>query len=307
MRALVLWLQGFPAWLRVGLSSLLQAAPFYGAALLRGHVGAVAAQSSVPALVADGLVVTLVLTAVLSVRGYFMAVQREVHKLSESRQAALSRAHHLVDRIVSHNIVDIDDDASAETTMLFGSARRLSRVVQAVYDLFEGAYGGSGESAVSFEATFMTRSYCDGFITIPAYANRDARAPVSLQQRQSNPRLYEQTVCAQIYRQQSPVPCYVEDTEKDPGYNSLYEGQKRRIRSCVVYPVRDARNRLLGTLVVHCDKPGFFSVADERYWNALLELFSKRLAYEKAKMDRLSMERRSGKTSVSLNLPDLPF
>jgi hypothetical protein len=254
------------------------------------------------------VVVVVLLAMVLAVKEYFEAVRRELTAESERRRATLARAHDLAERIASRSLAEITDpEASPDSVLLFGSKQRLAQMVQAVYDLFEGAYGGAGASAISFEATFMALSYKDGYITIPAHANRDARAPVSLQHREQQPDLYDKSVSAVVLQQTPASVQIIEDTETDPRYSSLYEGQKKRIKSTVVYPVRDGQNRALGTLVVHCDKRGFFLQSDESYWTSLLEVFAKRLAYEKAKMDRLSALMRAGLQEVNVRLPPPPF
>jgi GAF domain-containing protein len=307
MRRFVRFFDSLPSSWRILLSAVAQATPFYVTALLRYHIGEVAKRASVPVLLTDAGVVVVVLAAILAVRGYFEAVRREAAAVSEHRRTTLARAHDLVERLVSLSLADITGaTTSPETDMLFSSRDRLMRIVQAAYDLLEGAFRDGLEPAIGFEATFMTKSYRDGFITIPAYANRDGRAPVSLQLREHNPKLYEQTVTALVYQAASPSIRIVEDTEKDPGVNSLYEGQKRRIKSMLVFPVRDGENRLLGTLVVHCDRPGFFKNEDEKFWTVLLEVFAKRLAHEKAKMDRVVQLAAVG-PRVEVVVPELPF
>lgn len=301
-------LDALPHWLQVVLSASMQAGPFYAAALLSKHIESVAAQASVPAVLADAAVVVVLLTLVLAVRAYFDAVRREANANAEKRRAVIARAHDLVDRIVAQSLAELSDaSGAADAALLFGSRTALNRIIQAVYELFEGAFGGGGDASVNFEATFMARSYRDGLLTIPAHANKDARAPVSLQQRERNPKIYEQTVSALVHQQESPSPRLIADTERDPAYNALYEGQKRRIRSSIVYPVRNAANGILGTIVVHCDKAGFFDPADEKYWTSVLEVFSKRVAVEKAKMDRLMTRRESGEARVEVVVPESPF
>jgi GAF domain-containing protein len=78
----------------------------------------------------------------------------------------------------------------------------------------------------------------------------------------------------------------VEDTAlPSERYQELYPGQKERIRSSVVYPALDDDNGILGTLVVHCNRTGFFKRRDERFWRELLETFAVRLALQKSRLD----------------------
>jgi GAF domain-containing protein len=309
MRNMVRWFDALPPLWSTILSAFGQAAPFYAAALLRHSISEIAKQASLPALAVHASVVVILLTLVLAVRGYFGAIRRDLHQQAEKKRALLERAHDIVDRIVSESLSEIADahNDTAGIEILFSSKRHLTRIVKGVYELFEGGFGtGDPEGGISFETTFMTKSYRDHNITIPAYANRDGRAPHSLTMRDSNIGIYENTVSASVYKDQCPVVKIVEDTEATPTYSALYDGQKKRIQSTIVYPVRDAQNRLLGTLVVHCDKKRFFRTCDERDWARVLEIFSKRLAHEKSKMDRAA--RLHGTTgSESLKIPELPF
>ena len=74
------------------------------------------------------------------------------------------------------------------------SLHNIKLLVEYLYALFESNYGQSEEleRRINFEVTFMTKSFIDGNITIPAYANRDKRAPISMAKRQNIPdnRLY---------------------------------------------------------------------------------------------------------------------
>jgi hypothetical protein len=134
----------------------------------------------------------------------------------------------------------------------------------------------------------MTKSYIDGFITIPAAANRDGRQPRSMVLRAKNPVIYDDTVTAQVYEETRPRPHIIADTEGEgEDYAELYDDQKERIQSSIIYPVLSDTHELLGTLVVHCNKKDFFSSADARYWTDLLEVFEKRLALIKKRMDWL--------------------
>jgi len=37
---------------------------------------------------------------------------------------------------------------------------------------------------------------------------------------------------------------------------------------------------------MHCDKPRFFVLSDLKFWRELLEIFAKRIALEKLRLDR---------------------
>ena len=67
----------------------------------------------------------------------------------------------------------------------------------------------------------------------------------------------------------------------------MYAGQLDRIKSSVVYPVLSDKSELLGTVVIHCNRAGFFRTAEERFWTKLIEPYAKRIALEKIKFDYL--------------------
>jgi GAF domain-containing protein len=161
-------------------------------------------------------------------------------------------------------------------------------LVQAAYDALTANFGQAErfDERIDFEATFMTKSYLDEEITIAAWANRADRKPTSMQQRASNPKVYERTVTADVYHADRPGMQIVEDTSaSESGYAELYAGQKQRIKSSVVYPVLSSEYELLGTLVLHCDHPCFFAWRDEKFWRTFCEVFATRLALAKLQLD----------------------
>jgi GAF domain-containing protein len=138
---------------------------------------------------------------------------------------------------------------------------------------------------VEFEVTFMTTSIQDGEITIAAWANRDARAPKSLAERKGDPTRYHGTETDRLYQDPNRSPRIISSTSTED-YKELYPGQKRRIRSTIVYPVVDEAFALQGTIVVHCDEEGFFDSASEKLWRELLEPYTKRLALARLGADK---------------------
>lgn len=174
--------------------------------------------------------------------------------------------------------------------VLTGGTAAIQNIISLAYQLFESRYGAShlSEERIDFEVTFMCRSYRDGEITIPASANRARRAPRSMSDRIANPKLYERTVTAQIYKASHPRTWIVADTSAaHDAYAELYEGQKERIKSCIVHPVFSPGNVLLGTLVVHCNRADFFTEGHRKFWIELLEVFSRAIALEKGVLDSL--------------------
>ncbi len=180
-----------------------------------------------------------------------------------------------------------------QATQLFETAvasmDHIKAVVEELQAVMESQFSGAFDDPIDFEVTFMTRSFHDGKITIYAWQNRDRRAPISLNERNStNPDIYASTVTAEVYQAARPQMRIVEDTGSPTASNTyvaLYQGQLERIKSSVVYPVLSDRNEILGTLVVHCNRSGFFRMKDARFWRQLLEIYAKRVAYEKICLD----------------------
>ena len=158
-----------------------------------------------------------------------------------------------------------------------------------LHGVLESRYGESEkiDGRIDFETSLFSRSYQDSNLTIVAWANRHGRAPTSMRLRLKDPNIYDKTVAAHLYRQDSPLMDLIPDTSADSKYVSLYDRQEERIRSTIVFPVLSASNKLLGVLVVHCNRTGFFRTEEARWWQELLEIFAKRSARELIRVQHL--------------------
>jgi hypothetical protein len=245
-------------------------------------------------------------TIVLFVAGRFKTARAELRAQKEIERNAIASAHAHCDRVLSAVISRIVPHSSpAEFIDIYcGSLWAIRKYVKAAYLTFENIYGNGSDPMQrnNFEFTFMTMSYKDKKITIPASENRDSRHPRSMVLRADDPDIYKNTETAKIYHAPRPEPIIVSDTKTFPNYAELYPGELTRLRSSIIYPVLSDTNELLGTLVVHCDKQGFFEGHRSRYWFELLEVFAKHIAVEKRKLDVLT--RVSG--SLALQLPIQP-
>lgn len=218
--------------------------------------------------------------------------QERLNARRNSRIETLVYAESLIDQYVTETCrtaeLAIEENGTSLVAAFVASPSRIQQLVTKVYQVFESRFAESGQmqNRINFKVTFMTKSFRDGEITIPAYANRAGRAPTSMQERPARPKLYENTVTASIYREPHPKMQIIPDThDKTVRYAELYAGQKDRIRSSIVYPILSSQNKLLGTLVVHCDRPCFFAEDERKFWEDLLHIFARRLAYEKVKID----------------------
>lgn len=283
----------FPLNVRLFVGALATAIPFYFAAYLSHSITETAKIGGNLAVGVHAVTFIVLLTAVVFVARSVATAYGELKNKEQSRIAVRLHGYSQLDRLVSCNIQSVNassPDSGNFVETLVASRQHIQEIVQAAYAAFESAYGQAArtEDRIDFEVTFMTKSYKDRHITIPACANRDGRAPRSMVLRRDKVDIFENTVTAAVYREARPIMHIVEDTA-DPraNYHELYPEQNKRIRSSVVFPVLSDTNELLGTLVVHCDKKGFFQREDEKYWTDILEVFAKRLALTKTKLDKL--------------------
>lgn len=238
--------------------------------------------------------------AVYSITFIFFKTTKEKMELEEKEEnEIILLAYTKCDKIITDETNAYDKEKPIGEQIIGKPLRKIQQIVSAAYETLDDFYGKSvnPNDRVKFEATFMTKSYIDKEITIPAFQNKENRAPISLQQRKDNPKVYDNTITARVYREPRPSIHIIEDTS-DPKseYQELYPSQQRRIQSTVVFPVLSNENLLLGTLVIHCDKKGFFKIDKMKFLSELLEIFAKRLASEKMYLDKLVTE--SGNISV---------
>ena len=226
------------------------------------------------------------------------------------QRRSLENASAAMQRVVAERIRETRipiNESSATVHKGIASMGCLRDIVKNLYTQLEGEFGESEllHGRIEFEVTFMALSYFDKKITIPAFANRYGRAPVSMKFRQETSEIYDSTVTADFFRSDRPEMRIVQDTSaSDEEYSELYKGQLERIKSSIVYPVLDDRNKLLGTLVVHCNRRNFFQRADDIFWKELLERYAVQLAFEKSRFDLL--EKIDGSTERNLRF-SIPF
>ncbi len=310
MERLIGWFESRPLH-KTFIVAASQALVFYFAAFLSTWIANVSKLGGNGPLFIHAAVVVTLIAAVVALSRVVAAATDKRARAREVFRSALERAHALIDRLVMVECADLRDDQAVAAQhfvrAVVVSVESLQRTVQAAYEAIEAAFGTAQhlDERVDFEITFMTKSYKDGKITIPAAANRDGKAPLSMVQRRANPNLYDATITATVYASPSRGAVIIEDTENDTSYRELYPDQKKRICSTIVYPVFSDANELLGTLVAHCNRPGFFKRAQQRYWAEFLEVFAKRLALSKRRMDLLNEA--SVQPTLTITLPAKPF
>lgn len=293
MRKVVRWFRALPHSVQLLLSSLCTAIPFYIAALLSHWVSTAAEFPGSVMLGFHAVAFVVLFTVVVFLARLWRFYLEEERRESEEQNTTLADAYPQSDRATVKALDRVEDTTlSADTmaTQFIAAVRDIRNMVDAAYQTLEAAYGKAclADARIDFEVTFMAKSYEDGFITIPAAANREGRRPRSLVLREENPRILEDTVTAELHRDPRPTIRIISDTS-EPGanYKETYSDQKDRINSSIIYPVLSCSNRLLGTLVAHCDSPGFFIRDKKKFWCDFMEIFAKRIALTKMKLDKL--------------------
>lgn len=293
MKKLILW---FGTWsknkksLAKSLSALFV---FYGGAVLQDEALGLLKVDNISKFVLQFLLVAILVGAYTVLISYIANILDEELNRELERRRQISYAVSQVNNLISEQIAFIHKaivDNRVSTFDSLSCIECIRNIVKSAYQYFESFHGQSErmDARIDFEVTFMTKSYGDDAITIPAYANRHGRAPFSLKERATTKDLYKNTVTAAIYSETKPNIKIIPNTaEPEERYAELYAGQKERIRSSIVYPVLNSSNELLGTLVVHCNRANFFLRKDESFWRELLEIYAVRLALEKSKIDLL--------------------
>ncbi|MEG8057050.1 hypothetical protein QP150_10175 [Sphingomonas sp. 22L2VL55-3] len=227
-------------------------------------------------LVAGGLVACLIL-AVLAAA--FEASGKKERDRLEREYATHRSGYQTLNREISQYISLARTLTPRSPDLADTPLKLMFRACRDLYDSLEAEYGYkvSVSEHIEFEVTFMTRSVIDSEITVAAWANRDGRAPKSLEGRRTDPAFYTGTETYLLFQDKNRTARFVSSTEGG-AYKELYPGQKKRIRSSVIWPVVDDQFGLHGTLVIHCDHEAFFSMNEEKLWREMLEPYTKRLA-----------------------------
>lgn len=315
MRRLVRWYDRLGV-LKLFIGAIATAIPFYGGALLSYYITEVAALKQPVVLGVHAAVFVFFIACLVFVLRYAQFVREQLREEEKNRASAITRAYTFMDEMTVKRLAALQDKDALGAHFIevyVTSVSCIQHIVQSAYQTFEASFAHPErqDKRVEFEVTFMTKSYRDGGITIPCWANRDARRPRSLIERENNAHVFENTVTAEVYREaerdHNPHMHIVADTSKDEHYHEVYPEQKKRIKSTIVYPVLSDRYELLGTLVVHCDEAEFFKITDQKYWSEVLEVFAKNIALAKARMDRLYALTKAGQANITVPLTFMGF
>lgn len=165
--------------------------------------------------------------------------------------------------------------------------RSIDLVVSSCWEFFKDSFSGSENlvDEISFEVSFMSKSYKDNKITIVSSENNKHRIPRSMQLRKSESDIYGGTETGKLYNRYNNKPSkiltihIIEDCSTEDEFTALYEGEIEDIKSMAVLPVLSPQNELLGTLVVCANQTNFFKKKERLFWNELLEIYSVELGY----------------------------
>lgn len=165
--------------------------------------------------------------------------------------------------------------------------KSIDLVVATCLEFFKDSFSEQGNlvNDISFEVSFMSKSFIDDKITIVSSDNNKHRTPPSMLNRSSDSNIYDNTETGKLYERYIHNPSetlaihIVEDCSTENEFTALYEGQIDSIKSMAVLPILSPQNELLGTLVVCVNQANFFKKQERYFWNELLEIYSVELGY----------------------------
>jgi hypothetical protein len=139
----------------------------------------------------------------------------------------------------------------------------------------EQRFGGTTD----VEVVLMNKAV-DGFVTVGAWARK---RPRSLDTRKVNPRFYDKTEAAVLYRKyddaalRAPIHI-VPDVSKHPDYDHFGRDPRIRTNSTILFPLYDRKSNLLGFVAVTArNRVGMFDESDRQFWNEVWELWEPHL------------------------------
>lgn len=291
-------------WPKIFISAIPTGLVFYFAAFLSSSVSTNFSDRPQRLLLHAIIYVVLIIIVITFYRFIIFFYEKHIRKL-DIEAKALSTALKLCNNSLNEEQKRINEaliTPDENLGELVASVARIQETVDDAYETFTIVYGHQKliSERIDFEVTFMTKSYEDGEITIPCSANREKLKPISMVHREKDKEIYKDTETARLYKAARPDPIIVSDTSVR-SYVELYPGQKNRIKSSIIYPILCDKNVLLGTLVIHCDQKNFFCDRDLKFWRELLEIFSKRIALEKLKIDRIHEATKNGPLNLEIN------
>ena len=185
--------------------------------------------------------------------------------------------------------------AAAEAPQAALSAHALEGIelyLKAIDDTVAKEWSGGrfGDDAPP-EAVLMTRAR-DGYVTAAAWGGV---RPRSLAERIANPKFYETTEAAKLYRKyddsgtRAPV-WIVSDAAKEPTYDHLGRDSAIRTKSTVLLPLYDLDSRLHGFVAITARlRANAFRAGDEGFWKEIWQLWEPSIMRHVLALERLAL------------------
>ncbi len=221
---------------------------------------------------------------------YHQTIESHTNNL-QAQERAIADARERVNKLSIQHLASCDAivekkefTANELRSVLICEIDRISGLVTAAWEVVNSHHNriAAATERINFELTLITPSFRDSELTIAAWCNRDNRRPKSLLLRdENNIKIYGRTEAAKMISSRIMDTIVIQDTsDPNANYESLYEGQKVRIRSAVLHPILSPKSEHLGVLVLHCERAGFFLKDDRRYWHELFTVFAPSIALE---------------------------
>uniref|UniRef100_UPI0013D0ACD6 hypothetical protein n=1 Tax=Myxococcus vastator TaxID=2709664 RepID=UPI0013D0ACD6 len=206
MNKLIGWYAGLRPTQKSIVRVLFSFGGFYGGIVAEYYAAKELDGLGVGPLLLRAIAMGLAALALFGVSSVFASRLDDVLETERRRQEQLAYASSLIDQYVTGQVEgvatagDVSGSKEAFIQRLVSSRQRIQELTAKVHQFFESKYGQSAkiEEKIDFEVTFMTKSYIDDGITIPAHANRMGRAPKSMLERPGNPDRYGRSITAEV-------------------------------------------------------------------------------------------------------------
>lgn len=185
MKSLVQKMESLPSIIKIVIGSFFSAIPVYFAGFMSYSYAQAAAFQKPYNVIFHFVVIVILLTMVISVAGLYKHYKNSLERDKRVERELLLHSYNLCDRLISEKLYKLKDNIDSDLKFVDAyivSLNNIKQIVYAAYSTFEGTFGKSIDvkQRIDFEVTFMTKSYKDGGITIPASANRDNKSPRSM-------------------------------------------------------------------------------------------------------------------------------
>lgn len=147
---------------------------------------------------------------------------------------------------------------------------------------------------------FMTESYLYSYkddegvshpsITIAAWRNFNCnKEPSGRNALGREPKIYAQTEAAKMYGEPKKEIKIISSTEQ--AQITMNKEDAHKMQSMVIAPVLSQNNKLIGTLVAHCNEENFFNENNKAFFNTILKIFTESIKKDKALLDALMLDK----------------